>query len=755
MSRQVYIFDHSNFDSTLLLQLIASEDVLAFDTETTGLNVRHDKLIGFSIAGVNFTAYVILKAWLGGTLEEIIPYSAVTPALTALKAKKLITFNGSFDSRITFHQTAVCLLNAIHADGMLLSHTLDENKFNYGLKTLAAEIWGESAINAQLDMKQSIADNGGTKTEFYKANAQLMAKYGAQDAALTYDLWAHYDKQLTPTLRKFFYDDEVMPLYKEVVIPMERDGIPVDVPLLQASLAAINVDIEACEAAIQASIAPLLPAFNEWYVNKEYSFKLTGRFKELLGRKIAPPGWPLTDKGVVSLAKQEILKAHKKGLIPEDSQFERIVNGLEYCPKSLVTEIQLELAAEDGLKYAFNLSSKDHLKRLFFGTKNTPSPLNEKALSHTDKGAPQVDDEFLELMAKKHLWCTELQVYNKLIKLRGTYIEQYLEGQEGGIFYPQVNQHRTTSGRLSGNMQQLPREVDEAADARVQKYNNLVRQFFACPSGYTFVDHDYDSQEVKVFAHVSGDEGLKQIFATGNDFYSTVAIGAEKLQGFSADKSAPNYLGKVAKERRQRAKSYALGLAFGMTPYKLKFELNCSEAEAQNIYNGYMRAYPKLEQWMKRTKVLAVNQGYVETLAGRVRRLPDLKKFHSQYGDALFDGLELWRRFNDQPSTYKWVKEVAGRCKNDLNNAYNVQIQSLAASMTNRAAVKCARMLKAAGLEARIVAITHDQITVLTELTHHVKVGNILTEAMETALPLSVPMTAPPSHGPNLAVSKG
>lgn len=752
--RSTYIFDYSNLNASNVLALINSEPILAYDTETTGLNVRKEKIIGFSVAGAKFAFYIIMKVWQGGQLVEQISYDQVKPLIAALTGKKLLTFNGSFDSRITKNQIGIDLAPNIYADVMLLAHTLDENKFQYGLKPLAAEVFGAQVLQERSDMMESIAENGGTKHEMYKANSQLMAKYGAQDAALTYDLWQHYDKQLTSKLRKFFYEDEIIPLYRHVTIPMESKGIPVDVPLLQQSLLEINADLEACEIAIQTAIAPLLPAFNEWFVNKEYAFKLTGRFKEFLGRKIAPKGWPLTPAGTVSLAVDAIAKAKKKGLLQEGSEFEAIISGKAFVPKELVTSIQMKMAQEDGLIYAFNLSSKDHLKRLFFGTSTTKSPLSEKPLSRTDKGSPQIDDEFLALMAKKYEWCNELQVYNKLIKLRGTYIEQYLEKQEDGIFYPSFHQHRTVSGRYSGDTQQLPRPI-KTGDKRVVKYTNLVKQFFSCKEGETFLDFDYDSQEVKVFAHVSGDEGLKNIFARGEDFYSTVAINAEKLQGYSADKNAENYLGTVNKYARQKAKAYALGLAFGMSPYKLKFELNCSESEAKQIYDGYMRSYPRLKQWMDRTKVLVCSQGWIETEAGRVRRYPELKQAYAQYGEVLFDGLQLWQRYNDEPKTYDRMKELSGRCKNALNNAYNIQIQGLASSMTNRAAIQCSKMLIIAGLKGYIAGVTHDEIIIRCPLTEVKEAANILTEAMETAYPISVKMTAPKSHGPNLAVSKG
>lgn len=752
MSRRVIIIDKAS-DLNLIEELIAEENLVAYDLETNSLSPRKGRIIGLSIANSKSTCYIIMKSWQGGQLVDVVPYDAVKPIVALLQGKQIVGWNISFDSRFTIEQLGVDLRPSIYGDAMLARHLGNENEFSYALKQTAKEVYGAQAISEQADMFQSIKDNGGDKHEYYKADSQVLARYGASDASLTYDLFHHFYNQLSPSLKEF-YHTETMPMNKYVVQEMELTGLPLDMPLLQASLQEINFDLSQLEDKIQLAIKPLLPAFNEWFINKSYPFKLTGEFKTRLGQKIAPKGWPKTASGSVSLSKADVAKAKKNNLIPIDSQFERIVNGLEYCSKKLIHEIQLEMAAEDGIKYPFNLLSKDALKRLFFGTKNTPSPLNERALSFTDKGSPQIDSDFLDSMSKKYDWCKDLQIFNKLIKLRGTYIERFLEEQEDGVFYPAFFQHRTTSGRLAGDAQQFPRAI-KTGDTRVIKYTNLIRQFFTAPEENTFVDMDFDSQEVKVFAHVSGDDGLKQIFSEGKDFYSEISINAEKLQGYSADKAALNYLGLVNKEARQKAKSYALGLAFGMSPYKLKFELNCSEFEAKQIYNGYMSAYPKLKQWMDRTRVLATSEGLISTEAGRVRHLPQLKELYEKYGEILFDGLQLWQRYNDQPSTYKYMKEMASKAKNDINNAYNFQIQGLAASITNRAAVKFARLRNAAGLKTKICAIIHDEIVLLAPLTELEQVSNILTEAMETAYPISVPMTAPKSSGPNLAVSKG
>jgi len=115
----------------------------------------------------------------------------------------------------------------------------------------------------------------------------------------------------------------------------------------------------------------------------------------------------------------------------------------------------------------FNLQSNHHLKKLFFET------LNETSVSKTPTGQPQVNDEFMELMAEKHEWAKLLIEYNKLTKIKGTYIERLLDKADNGRFYPSFKQHGTISGRYSSDLQQVPRPLEDSQSTPlVRKYNN-------------------------------------------------------------------------------------------------------------------------------------------------------------------------------------------------------------------------------------------------------------------------------------------
>jgi DNA polymerase I-like protein with 3'-5' exonuclease and polymerase domains len=735
--------------------LIKQELFLAYDLETSGVSSHTSVITDVAIAGATWEANIVMREFIDGEIVTQLNEREVMPIIEALKPKRLLMHNAAFDCIFTIRKFGVYLNKALYADTMTLQHVLNENLFNYGLKELGTHYFGADATDEKAEMLASIKANGGTEKQYYKADSAIRAMYAKKDVRLTYDLWKLLDKQLTPELRKLYYVTEVVPLAKHVLIPAELKGIPLDMPLLLQSRDEIAVDVKALEDKIQAQIEPLLDGFKTWLLDYKYKFKLTGQFKELLAAKIAPEGWPRTKSGGYSFGKADIAKAIKKGHIEPNTPLERYAEGLDRVPDELQKTIQWEIASAEAGGYLFNIESTDHLARLFFGTSTTTSVLNETPLNKTPTGKGKLDDEFLDEMAKKYDWAKDLQTYRGLRKIESTYITRFIDGSIDGVFYPRFMQHRAVTGRLSGDTQQLPRPLEDGQDdAVIVKYNNRIRRFFISGPGYTFADLDYDSQEVKVFAHVSGEQKIRDIFARGDDFYCSVAIDTEGLEGFSANKEAPNYLGKLNKLVRQRAKAYALGLAFNMSPYKLKFELGCSEDEAKALYNKYFSAYPDLKIWLESSKAFALQNGYIKSQAGRIRRFEGLVDAYSKYGPCLFDGLELWKRYNESPATYEYVKSVSGRCKNYLNAAANFQIQSLGASITAAGAIATAKEYERLGMQSYICNIIHDQITVRAPNEELQAALDILERNMCEAYPISVPLTAPQSSGVNFAESK-
>ncbi len=668
-------------DIAQLLQFINDNEVLAYDTETTGLNVRRDTIIGFGISNSSTSYYVPLYSYSNG--QGLRPVSVrFLPILLALKAKKILMFNASFDSRITKSNLGVDLLPALHTDVLLLKHTCDEN-FPFGLKEIATMLWGHDVKKEKEEMLASIKANGGTAKEYYKADTELLARYCEQDCLLTFKLYNHYSRQLREEgLEQFYYEDEVMPLYKTVTIPMEEAGVAIDLPKLNEALINIDADITLIEQGIQFAIQPHLSIFTTWFLNKDYPLQtFTGK----------QPAWA---------------KKHNN-------------------------QYSAWRADNDG--HMFNLQSKHHLKKLFFDT------FQEEPLSKTPTGLPQVDEDFLQHIAPKHDWVAQLIEFNKLNKIKSTYLERFRDEVEDGIFYPSFMQHRTVSGRYASDLQQLPRPI--SGDDRISHYTSIIRELIIPIKGNSLLSADYEQLEPRVFAHTSGDSALAKIFTDEQDFYSEIAKSTEGLT-------------EVNKEQRQKAKSYALGIAYGMTGYKLKFELNCTDEQADALVEKYLTAFPGLRRWMNESKEKAISTGAIKTETGRMRRLPRAKAIYSKYGPDITDSLRLWKTFNNTPDIYQNVRQDYKTFKNECNNAINFQVQGLAASIVNRAAIAINKKLKSEQLNARLVMQVHDELVYdvpEAELEH---VSAIIKHAMENTTQLSVPLTTTPQSGTNFRQCK-
>lgn len=730
----------------LLVKIHHSTKPIVIDTETTGLNIRKDEVIGIGLAFAEFdyeSYYIPLYFWNTirfdgrGMLEEFPWYDRIKDVLEALKDKKLIFHNALFDLQMIKNDLGVDLWPNLYADTIMLVHTLQEEG-PFGLKTLAKGLWGIEELEEQQKMKASIKANGGSANEFFKADWTLLGEYCAKDCELTYKLFNHFEPKLDEdNLREFFYDKEVMPLYKTVTRTMVENGIPLDMELLKQSKIEIEKDLEELEDKIQANIKSILGhKFTNWFLAKEYEVKKSGNFAQALC-KYADLKLPKLDSGKYSLAAKGVLA------LPE-SRFKDFLQHEIELPEEDVIAIRTLMLEEEGLKYPLNLRSKQHLGRVFF------SFLKEKPISFTPHGTPQVDEDTLDILAEKYEWVKELVTFNKLTKIHGTYVERFLKEQEKGIFYPEWKQFGTTSSRFSGDMQQLPRaleEEEEEEEGIVAKYTNRVRNFFKAQDGWKFVDADYSSLEIGVFADDCGEEKLTDMIRNKLDFYSYMAIQVWGLQDkYSADKGADNFLKKHRPDLRQQAKGFSLGIRYGLEAFKLSKDLKISQEEAEGIVHQYFTTFPKLKERMEQLKWEAAKTGKVVFKSGRIRHLPEVKGFHEKYGLQMLNSLELWKEYHET-DIYEEMKKLRRKVASLVNNAYNSPIQGFAAFIVNQASIAIMKQFKDLGMEAYICGQIHDEILIHCPEKEVDKVKEIMQRCMEDTTKLSIPLEAKPNVG--------
>lgn len=740
-----YTIVTTDADRAAMIEHINSHEYLAFDTETTGLNVRKQKVIGFSICGEAGKAFYYPISLYDVEEKCLITFNTKLrqgiEILEMLKQKELLMWNGSFDIRMINNNFGIDLTDSLIADGQLMAHTLMEEG-PFALKTIGVmkqDFIGydveATADKEAVELKENVAKNGGSTTkanyEMYKADLKVLGKYACADADITFRLCEHFYSELEKeNLLEFFFDEEVMPLYKEVTIPMEDRGVKLDLELIKSTKELVEADLLKLESSIVKSIF-LLPETNEWYskcIDDHCKVSNKGKFAQGLV-DFYKLELPKTKKGKYSTTKKLIDKL-------EDSEPKAFLLGNEFIiSEDDIKAIKKGIYEKDNPK-KLNISSKKQMGEIVFAF------MGIKELSKTDKGSKRFDDEMITSLAEDHDWAALLGDYNKLIKIRGTYLDRFLDNEEDGKYYFSYKQHGTISGRYGSDAQQLPRPKEEGQLSElVLKYTNVIRKFFISGEGRKFVDCDYESLEPHVFAHVSEDDGLKDIFRNGHDFYSTIAISTEGLSGVSADKKAENYLGKVDKQKRQDAKAYALGVPYGMRGYALGKTLDIPTDVAEGLVESYLGAYPSLKKWIDDTKAKVRKDGYITTQVGRVRHLPKVKSIYKVHKDKLLD--YRYRNKVGARIGHDVVKELYRDYKNGENNSINFQIQSLSASIVNRAAIAINRHFKSIGVDAWVCAQIHDQLIInipeVQEKAHAIKIQDLMENTTKISLDLRAP----------------
>lgn len=691
-----------------------SIDIVSFDLETDSVEEVKANLYGI---GLSFQEdegfYIPIRTKEGQLFFGAATQGTIDFVSQLLLDKRIIAHNGIYDVLVWRHSTGVDLTNNIHADTILMKHCIDENP-PFGLKETAVSYLGDWADKAQKDLYESIEANGGSTTktnlQMFKADTNVLGVYCTWDVMLTYKLFNLFSVRLEEEgLLDFFYEEEVMPLYREVTIPMKYNGVKINVPFFSQLLSEAQVDISTLEEKLMSDLSGIVSDFTRNLLEESFPEKKTGNFA----------------KKFAQLAGLNLTSLNKK-----------TIDGLEECPfKAWMqdrlaiddeTRYEIQLACHldksPELPYIFNLRSKTHLKWLFF------DKLGLDPLSHTDGGAPQVDEAFLSSVEKDHSWIATLKELNTIEKIRGTYLQGILDRTVGGRLYTSFLQFGTTSGRYASrnpNCQNwpAPQKTGNISD----KYVNAIRYGIVSSPGNKLIGLDFSSLEPHIAAYVSGDKDLIDIFVKDKDFYSAVAIKQFGLNHLSAYKKDPNYLGEVDKDTRNKTKTYSLAAFYGASGYRIAEVLGCGVEEATELLNGYLDTFPGIRKFINKAHYDACHSGKVRTVFGRVRHLDECKKLYNTYGPSLADA--KWARqrgLSEQRSVYK----------NLLNNAVNFQIQGTAGHVMNRAMLKTKRLFDKHNINARIIMTIHDEQIIEVEESQATRAAELAKLAMETAVSL-------------------
>ncbi|MGC9457536.1 MAG: DNA polymerase I [Halothiobacillaceae bacterium] len=273
------------------------------------------------------------------------------------------------------------------------------------------------------------------------------------------------------------------------------------------------------------------------------------------------------------------------------------------------TLARLEQDAHEAAGEAFNLGSPRQLQAILFEKLDLP------VVRKTAKGQPSTSEDVLSELVDEHPLPGLILEYRGLAKLKSTYIDKLPEliHPQTGRIHTSYHQAVTATGRLSSsnpNLQNIP--IRSTAGRQ-------IRRAFVAPEGRVLLAADYSQIELRIMAHLSGDEGLLEAFAAGEDIHRATAAEVFEL---SRD--------QVSDDQRRAAKAINFGLIYGMSAFGLARQLGIERGEAQAYVNQYFTRYPGVKRYMEQTRELARAQGYVETVFGRRLYLPEIGSRNAQ-----------------------------------------------------------------------------------------------------------------------------
>ena len=588
-----YILIDTKVKRSDLISRLFMQKSVCFDTETTGLDVFNDDLVGLSFCYTEGEAYYV-------SLPE-----------DKLEAKSIIhEFKVIFESdqiektgqNIKFDLLMLAQYD-VELNGKLfdtmIAHYLVQPELRHGMDYLA-EIYLKYRT---IHFEDIVGAKGKNQVSIRTVEINKLCDYAAEDADVTFRLKQILEKELkTNDLEKLFYEIE-MPLM-QVLATMERTGVRID-----------------SDALGQSSII----------------------------------------------------------LTEEMGQLEKEIHQIA------------------GME--FNVSSPMQVGEVLFDRLQ----LDSKA-KKTKTGQYSTAEDVLEKLQSKHPIIGKILDYRGLKKLLSTYIDSLplLINPQTGKVHTSFNQTVTATGRLSStnpNLQNIP-----IRDAQGKE----IRKAFIPDADSVFLSADYSQIELRIMAHLSGDANMMDAFNSGLDIHTATAAKIYKIP-----------LDEVTTDMRRKAKTANFGIIYGISVFGLSDRLGIPKSEAKELIEGYFATYPEVKKYMDNAIQKAKEMGYVETLLGRKRFLPDI---------------------NSQNSIVRGFAE---------RNAINAPIQGTAADIIKIAMVRIQKRLEQENLQSKMTMQVHDELNFTVPKTEIEVVRKVVVEEMENAIQLRVPLIADCGVGAN------
>ena len=441
----------------------------------------------------------------------------------------------------------------------------------------------------------------------------------------------------------------------------------------------------------QRSMRDLRP--EEVYEYAAEDADVTLRLKNLLEPRLREAGvWPLFAEVEMPLVRV-LAEMEMNGVRIDTASLKETSQMLTQRMNDIEQEIY-QLAGEE-----FNIASPKQVGEVLFGKMK----IVEKP-KKTKTGQYVTSEEVLQQLKGKSEIVGKILEHRGLKKLLGTYVDALpkLVNPRTGHIHTSFNQTVTATGRLSSsdpNLQNIPVRGEDGKE---------IRRAFVPEEGCLFFSADYSQIELRVMAHLSGDENMQEAFREGYDIHAATAA---KIYHETMD--------SVTRDQRTKAKRANFGIIYGITVFGLAERLDISRKEATELIDGYFATFPKVAEYMEQAKQTARERGYAETLMHRRRYLPDITSHNAT------------------------VRGFAER------NAINAPIQGTAADIIKIAMVRIYDRFRREGVRSKMLLQVHDELNFSVYPDEREKVERIVLEEMQGAYPLNVPLVADCGWGAN------
>jgi DNA polymerase-1 len=577
-----------------LIELLSSQKLFCFDTETTGVDANNAELVGLSFSIKNNEGYYVPVPASQDQARNIV--NAFRPLFENESIIK-VAQNLKFDMAI-LHWYDVEVKGKVF--DTMIAHFLIQPDMRHNM-----DVMSETYLNySPVSIEELIGKRGKDQISMRDVPLPAIAEYAAEDADVTLQLKNIFNDKLDESGVRRLFEEVEMPLVK-VLMEMEAEGIALDTKVLKDMSDVLATDIISTEAEIQ----------------------------QMAGKP-------------------------------------------------------------------FNVSSPKQVGEILFDVlKITEKPVKTKT------GQYSTSEDVLSKLENRHPVVRRILDYRELVKLKNTYVDVLpsMINPKTGRIHTCFNQVVAVTGRLSSdnpNLQNIP--------IRTERGREIRKAFIPKNDDYTLLSADYSQIELRIIAELSGDPGMLEAFASGEDIHAATAA---KVYGVSRE--------NVTSDMRRNAKMVNFGIIYGISAFGLADRLNISRGEAKTIIENYFRQYPYVKEYMDLSIEQARAKGYVETIMGRKRYLRDINS-----GNAT-------------------VRGFAER------NAINAPIQGSAADMIKIAMIKISDDISSKKMKSKMLLQVHDELVFDAHKNEVDALKEIVSHRMKTALDLKVPVEIGMGTGKN------